>query len=117
MKFRSYVVASLLALGVLCVAAPVLAADVHMFVRHEVADYSTWRKAYDGFRATQKKKGVVSQAVYQSVDNPNDVTVTHVFHTLEQAKAFAASPELKSAMEKSGVKGSPQIWYATLSTK
>jgi hypothetical protein len=59
----------------------------------------------------------VAQAVYQSVDNPNDVTVTHDFHSLEQAKAFAASPELKSAMEKSGVKGAPQIWYTTKSTK
>jgi opacity protein-like surface antigen len=117
MKFRSYVAASLLALGVLCVAAPALAADVHMFVRHEVADYATWEKAYDGFRATQKKMGVVAQAVYQSVDNPNDVTVTHDFHSLEQAKAFAASPELKSAMEKSGVKGAPQIWYTTKSAK
>lgn len=117
MKIRSYVAASLLALGVLCVAAPALAADVHMFVRHEVADYATWKKAYDGFRATQKKMGVVAQAVYQSVDNPNDVTVTHVFHSLEQAKAFAASPELKSAMEKSGVKAAPQIWYTTKSTK
>ena len=117
MKFRSYVAASLLALGVLCVAAPALAADVHMFVRHEVADYATWKKAYDGFRATQKKMGVVAQAVYQSVDNPNDVTVTHDFHSLEQAKAFAASPELKSAMEKSGVKGATQIWYTTKSAK
>jgi hypothetical protein len=117
MKFRSYVVASLLALGVLCVAAPALAADVHMFVRHEVADYATWKKAYDGFRATQKKMGVVAQAVYQSVDNPNDVTVTHDFHSLEQAKAFAASPELKSAMEKSGVKGAPQMWYTTKGAK
>ena len=87
--------ASLLVLGVLCVAAPALAADVHMFVRHEVADYATWKKSYDAFHATQKKKGVVAQAVYQSVDNPNDVTVTHVFHSLDQAKAFAASPELK----------------------
>ena len=117
MKFRSYVAASLLALGVLCMAAPALAADVHMFVRHEVADYATWKKAYDGFRATQKKMGVVAQAVYQSVDNPNDVTVTHDFHSLEQAKAFAASPELKSAMEKAGVKGAPQIWYTTKGAK
>jgi ABC-type sugar transport system substrate-binding protein len=113
MNFKSYLAASLLALGILCAAAPALAADVHMFVRHEVADYGTWKKAYDGFRATQKKLGVVAQAVYQSTDNPNDVTVTHDFHSLEKAKAFAASPELKTAMEKAGVKGAPQIWYTT----
>lgn len=117
MKFRSYVIASLLAFGAFCMAAPALAGDVHVFVRHDVADYATWKKAYDGFRATQKKMGVVAQAVFQSVDNPNDVTVTHDFHSLAQAKAFAASPELKSAMEKAGVKGAPQIWYTTKSKK
>jgi ABC-type sugar transport system substrate-binding protein len=117
MKFKSCVAASLLALGILGAATPAFAADVHMFVRHEVADYATWRKAYDGFRATQQKLGVVAQAVYQSTDNPNDVTVTHDFKSLDKAKAFAASPELKAAMEKSGVKGAPQVWFTTKSKK
>jgi quinol monooxygenase YgiN len=117
MRFKSFLAMSLLALGMLGAVAPALAADVNMFVRHEVADYATWKKSYDAFRATQQKMGVISEAVYQSVDNPNDVTVTHVFHSLEKAKAFAASPELKAAMEKAGVKGAPQIWYTTMSAK
>jgi len=45
--------------------------------------------------------------VYRSADNTNDVTVTHDFHSVEKAQAFAASPELKAAMEKAGVKGAP----------
>lgn len=117
MKLKSYLAASLLALGVLCTVTPAVAADVHMFVRHEVADYATWKKAYDGFRVTQKKMGVVAQAVYQSTDNPNDVTVTHEFHSLDKAKAFAASPELRAAMEKAGIKGAPQIWFTTKGAK
>ena len=116
MKFKTVLAASLLAIGVLGAATPALAMDVRMFVRHEVADYATWREAYDGFRAMQAKMGVVAQAVYQSTDDPNDVTVIHDFHSLEKAKAFAASPELKSAMEKAGVKGA-QIWYTTKKTK
>jgi hypothetical protein len=51
------------------------------------------------------------------VDDPNDVTVIHDFHSVDKAKAFAGSPDLKAAMEKSGVKGAPQIWYTTRSTK
>ncbi len=117
MKAKKLFAAAVLALGVLGTVTSALAADVHLFVRHEVADYATWRKTYDGFHATQVKLGVVAQAVYQSTDNPNDVTVTHVFHSLEKAKAFSASPELKAAMEKSGVKGAPQIWYTTRSAK
>jgi ABC-type sugar transport system substrate-binding protein len=117
MKIRSFLAAGLLALGVLGSASPALAADVRMFVHHEVTDYAAWKKAYDGFRPTQKKMGIYAQAVYQSTDNPNDVTVTHDFHSLEKAKAFVASPELKAAMEKAGVKGAPQIWFTTRAPK
>ena len=84
-----------------------------MFVRHEVSDYAAWRKTFDAFAPIQKKAGVINKAVYRSTDDPNDVTVIHEFHSLEEAKAFAALPELKAAMEKGGVKGAPQIWYTT----
>ena len=60
-----------------------------------------------------KKAGVYFKAAYQSVDNPNDVTVIHDFHSLENAKAFADSADLKASMSRLGVKGVPQIWYTT----
>lgn len=117
MKIRNLLIASLMGIAVLGAAGVAGAGDVRMFVRHEVADYGAWRKAYDAFAPTQKKMGITYQAVYQSTENPNDVTVIHDFHSIEKAKAFAASPELKAAMEKSGVKGAPQIWYTTKATK
>ena len=117
MKFRNVLFACLMGITVLAAAGVASAADVRMFIRHEVADYGAWRKAYDAFAPTQKKLGVTYEAVYQSADNPNDVTVIHDFHSLEKAKAFAESPELKAAMEKAGVKGPPQIWYTTKSNK
>jgi hypothetical protein len=78
---------------------------------------SVARKTYNAFAPTQKKLGVIYQAVYHSTENSNDVTVIHDFHSLEKAKAFAASAELKATMEKAGVKGAPQIWYTTKSSK
>ena len=98
-------------------STPVLAKDVRLFVHHDVADYGVWKKGYDSYAPTQKKMGVFFQAVYQSVDNPNDVTVIHDFHSLEKAKAFIASPDLKATMEKLGVKGAPQIWVVTKGAK
>jgi hypothetical protein len=50
---------------------------------------------YDDFAAIQKAKGVTGQAVYQAADNPNDITVTHEFGSVEAAQAFAKSAELK----------------------
>lgn len=113
MKIKACLCAGLLSLGAFGVHGMALAADVRMFVRHEVADYSAWRKGYNAYAPTQKKMGVFSEAVYQSADNPNDVTVIHDFHSLEKAKAFASSSDLKETMGKLGVKGAPQIWFST----
>ena len=115
MKLRNLLLAGCMVVAMLCVAGVASAADVRLFVRHEVADYGVWRKSFDGFSATQKKLGVTYKAVYRSADDPNDVTVIHDFHSLETAKAFAGSAKLKAAMEKAGVKGPPQVWFTTKS--
>jgi quinol monooxygenase YgiN len=108
---RSFLIIGTMALGLFATAAPASAADVRMFVRHEVTDYATWRKGYDGFKPTQKEMGVTAQSVYQSIDDPNDVTVVHDFKSEDHAKAFVASEKLKAAMQASGVKGAPAIVY------
>jgi hypothetical protein len=82
-----------------------------MFVRHQVTDYATWRKIYDDFEPTRKKMGVTSHAVYRSSDDPSDITAYHEFATVESAKAFASSDELKNAMQNAGVAGPPTIWF------
>ena len=84
-----------------------------LFVRHQVADYAAWRRVYDGFAPTQATFGVTAEAVYQAVDNPNDVTVTHDFATLEAAQAFAGSAEMRAAMHDAGVQGSPTVWFTS----
>ena len=83
-----------------------------IFARHEVEDYATWKKGYDESAQFQREGGVTDEAVYQSADNPNDVTVIHDFNTLDEARAFASNPELKEKMEAFGVTGTPQIWFA-----
>ena len=120
---KSLLVTSLLALTVIASTAlfsadaPATGPGVRVFVHHEVADYAAWRKVYNSFGGTRRKLGVTAQAVYQSVDNPNDVVVTHDFATAERAKAFISSDALKSAMQKAGVKGTPQITVTTRATK
>jgi hypothetical protein len=117
MKIKALMFAGAMVLGMLGGHSQAFAADVRMFIRHDVADYSVWRKGYDAYAPTQKKMGVIFEAVYQAVENPNDVTVIHDFHSLEKAKAFAASSDLKETMGKLGVKGPPQIWYTSKGVK
>ena len=108
---RSLLLAFLVLAGLTANVQTSAASDVRMFVRHEVADYAIWLKAYNAFNKERRKMGVRGAAVYRSLDNPNDVTVTHDFRKAETAKAFATSARLKEVMEKAGVKGTPQIWF------
>lgn len=86
---------------------------VRLFVRHPVNDYGAWRKAYDDFDQERRSMGVVGHAVFQSVDDANDVTAWHDFETSQKAKAFVSSERLKSVMQAAGVAGTPTIWFAT----
>jgi heme-degrading monooxygenase HmoA len=83
-----------------------------MFVRHRVADFAAWRRAYDEFDPTRRSMGVTGHAVFRSADEPNDVTVTHEFATAETAHRFVASDELRNAMQRAGVASEPTIWFA-----
>jgi hypothetical protein len=82
-----------------------------LFVRHTVADYAAWRRIFDDFAPQQDAMGVTDKAVYRAVGDPNDITVTHDFATLEEAPAFAGSEELKAAMHDAGVTSAPTIWF------
>jgi quinol monooxygenase YgiN len=72
-------------------------------IRHRVADFDTWRKVYDGFAPVQAEHGVHAHQVLRSIENPNDLIVTHTFDSPEAARDFFATPELKEAMSQAGV--------------
>jgi hypothetical protein len=86
---------------------------IRMFIRHPLEDYARWRRGYDDFDQERKGMGVSGDAVYQSVDDPNDVTVWHDFDTLEAAQEFASSSRLREVMADAGVASEPQVWFTT----
>lgn len=86
---------------------------VRMFVRHPVANFDAWKQAYDEFDPERSEMGVVGDGVYQSTEDPNDVTVWHDFESLETARSFAESDRLREVMAEAGVAGTPDIWFTT----
>ena len=86
---------------------------IRLFIRHTVADPVAWRQGYDEFDSTRCSMGVTDDAVYQSIDSPNDITVTHDFERDSAAQAFMTSDELKSAMANAGVQGQPEVWMTS----
>jgi hypothetical protein len=86
---------------------------VRLFARHPVEDYHAWRKVYDDFDEERRGWGVFAQAVYQSVEDPNDVTLWHDFANADEARAFLSSARLHEVMAEAGVAGEPEIWLVT----
>lgn len=86
---------------------------VRMMIRHKVNDYAHWRRGYDGFDEERRGMGVTGDAVFQAVNDPNDVTVWHDFESMEAAQAFAHSPRLREVMAEAGVASAPDIWYVS----
>lgn len=89
------------------------AATASMIVKHEVEDFAKWKEAFDGAKAGRSKSGIVGGSVSRNADDPNVVIVHMMGSDLEAMKAYATSDRFKQAMEASGVKGEPEIWFAT----
>ena len=84
---------------------------IHVIVRHKVADYARWKEAFDANLSTRKAGGELGHRLYASADDPRDVTIVLDWDSLERARRFANSDELKQSMQKSGVVGEPEIRF------
>jgi hypothetical protein len=80
-----------------------------LLIQHRVADYGTWREAYDAVAEMQRTSGVTNASVHRMVDDPDNVLVLHDFASVEQARAFASLPELRDGMQRAGVQGEPRV--------
>lgn len=78
-------------------------------VRHAIADYATWKVAYDKADSIRAEHGCTGEQVYRVPGDPHDVFVTHDFPSVEQAQAFAGDPALAEAMKSGGVTSPPRI--------
>lgn len=84
---------------------------VHMIIRHKVADYSRWKEAFDSHLNTRKAAGETEYRVLLSVDDPREVTLFFDWDSLERARRFVGSDDLKKAMQLAGVVGEPDVRF------
>lgn len=89
------------------------AATASMIVKQEVEDFEKWKAAFDGAKEGRSKSGIVGGSVSRTVEDPNVVIVHMMGSDLEAMKSYATSERFKQAMEASGAKGEPEIWFAT----
>ena len=87
-------------------------ANENLTVHIKVKDYATWRTAYDGHEKGRVSAGITNGRVFRSAEDPNDVVILQDVTDVAKARAWLGSTEMKTAMEKSGVVGSPSIRFA-----
>lgn len=84
---------------------------VHVLVRHKVADFNRWKQAFDSHLASRKQAGETAFRVFHSVDDPREVVVFLDWDSIEGARKFMKSDDLRKAMQQAGVEGAPEVQY------
>ncbi|QKG51729.1 cyclase [Hymenobacter sp. BRD67] len=80
---------------------------VHSITTHEVADFATWKKAFDAAAPIRARHGLQVHGVYSAPDNANLVTIHGEAPSLEAIQGHFADPEFHAAMKGAGVKSAP----------
>ena len=84
----------------------------NLTIHLKVKDFNAWRASYNGNEKNRASAGITNGRVFRSADDPNDVVILQDVADFSKARTWLGSPEMKTAMEKSGVLGSPSIRFA-----
>jgi len=87
-------------------------ATENVIIHHKVKDYNVWRSAYYGHEKSRVSAGITKGRVFRSAEDPNDVVVVMDAADVAKVRSWMSSNDLKSAMEKGGVIGTPTIRFA-----
>jgi len=82
-----------------------------MLIRSKVADFAKWKPVYDAHAPARQNAGLKEEHLLRSIDNPNEVIVLFSAEDLDKAKAFAASDDLRQAMQRAGVSDKPDVYF------
>ena len=72
--------------------------------RATVQDYASWKRNLDQGAAARREAGVKSQQIFRSPDAPDEVVVLSEFDTMDQARAFQQSAQLREGLQRSGTR-------------
>ncbi len=82
---------------------------VQVLVSHKVEDYSRWKSVFDDALMMRRNAGELNFRIFRNFENSNEVTLLCDFDSVDHAKRFIASEELKKAMMSAGVTSIPVV--------
>ncbi|HEY0608613.1 MAG TPA: hypothetical protein VGD35_03130 [Chitinophaga sp.] len=85
-----------------------------MVATHKVANFAKWHVAYDEHDSMRLANQIHSYVIGRGVKDSNMVLVAVKVDDMAKAKAFSKDPDLKKAMQKGGVTGTPSFRFITM---
>lgn len=85
-----------------------------MTATHRVTNFQKWLAAFEANDSMKLANGIHNYVVGRGLQDSNMVLVATKVDDMEKAKAFAKSANLKQAMQKSGVVGTPTFSFITI---
>jgi hypothetical protein len=82
-----------------------------LIVKHRVKNFETWKAVFDEMETTRRQHGWIGARVLRDAADPNVVTIINRVRTLDGAKAYGGSAELRAAMAKGGIDGAPDVQF------
>ena len=82
----------------------------YVLIIHEVTDYATWKKVFDGAAEIRKATGERSYEVLKYQNDTNRIVHFSTWTSIEEARRFFESPQLVKIRAEAGVK-SPEFIY------
>lgn len=80
-----------------------------LVIMHKVANYAKWQTGYEAHDSMRQAYGIHNYVLARDVKDTNLVMVALKIDDVAKAKAFVALPDLKAAMQKGGVQGTPTV--------
>ena len=82
-----------------------------ILVRHKVEDFAKWKSVYDTLDSFHRSNKVKSAQIFRNADDPKEVVVLTEMENIKDARQFAQSEGLKSAMQSAGVSDQPDVFF------
>jgi len=82
-------------------------------VTHKIKDFSKWLSSYEAHDSMKLANGLHNYVVSRGFTDSNTLMVALKTDDVAKAKAFMNDPNLKKAMQQSGVVGAPTISFMT----
>lgn len=82
-----------------------------LLIRHKVADFATWRSAFDEQEATRRAHGCQLGRLFRNAADPNEILILLEWDSLDRAWLFAQSDDLREELKRPDVTDEPNQWF------